>query len=49
MNINQAHELLALARFEERWENANPYDDKCDEERCVRKNCSECNKEKDDD
>ncbi len=39
MNFNEA---LAIAYG--RYENANPYEDRCDEERCVKgKKCNECN------
>ncbi len=44
MNFTQAY-ALAYANFE----NSNPYEDRCDETRCVRgKTCTECNPEVDD-
>ncbi len=40
MNFKEAS---SLAYFNI-WENANPYEDRCDEERCVKgKKCTECN------
>lgn len=50
MNYLEAMGLVSLVRFETAWENANPYEDRCDEERCVQgRKCRECNPEVEDD
>lgn len=45
MTYLEAKNLVQLERFEITWENANPYENQCDEERCVNgQNCEICNK-----
>lgn len=42
MNFIEATFLAAMTR----WDDANPYDDKCDDTRCVKgRRCPDCNPE----